>query len=279
MLYRQLKEEYDAIYAHHQKVKGNKGFLHDQLNKYKTTHTELLPKIMSPPSDDRAVAEDAIDYIGLAKAAGSFKGQIYNDGEQEDCEEDPLPERFTVKLVPELKEALLDHIQDLHSFKVLSDRLRGFAVELIEAEDMYAVFAFYKFADHDASLVTYLKQRDGTSVEEQNIARKKQEKNFRTRSKSIKMFMDEREIIYKLLREEAEERKRRERLAAEEEAQLNAAQKKTKKKKKKKGKKKRPKPRWMKMYEDATKKQRRASATEPKEKFGVALLTRSGHCY
>ena len=224
------EEEMRNIRDHH----WRRDLLHDQIIKGRTHHYELdtgrslnsSVSILSPHSKHSGedAKEQTVNYIAMAQVANAFIGGDDN--------------KFKLKLTPAIKKALIEHITELGQMRVLDNKLRDHAIKIVTEENLYAVFAFYKFANNDSALVSYLKFHMGKSKTQRNKDMKSREMKLLRRAASYEQFMQERRDIYNALKQDIKEKK----ICSDTIATISP----TKKKKKK--------PRWLVLYEDAAKK-------------------------
>ena len=121
----------------------------------------------------------------------------------------------------------------------MDNKSRDYAIKIVEEENLYAVFAFYKFANNDAALGSYLKFHMGKSAAQRNKDMKSREIKLLQRAASYEQFMQERREIYNALKQDIKEKK----ICSDTIATISPAKNKKKK------------PRWLKLYEDAARKQ------------------------
>ena len=94
-----------------------------------------------------------------------------------------------------IKKALVDHIEDLHSFHILSKQLKDFAIQKVAEEDFFLVCACYKYVSDDHAFAAYLELKV-SSLDYDGAKRVAHEKRLMERATSYKTFLQERADVY-----------------------------------------------------------------------------------
>ena len=190
--------------------------LKSQQYKDTTLHTNLVAPYNSH-------GDGRIDYITLVDSADAFL-------------EEGKHAHYKLDLCEDIFDGIRDHIQYLFETGFLNESQKTFGRRLVDEHDLTAIFAFYKYAEDDVAMATYLRYKQRSWERRRNEARRKflleRQKSYKDFLKGIQCLpIDKKKPLRKLV-------KRPSLITLETQEE-----------------KKRPKPRWMHLYEDALRRQ------------------------
>lgn len=195
--------------------KERRKMLKSQQYKQTTLHTDLVA-----PDDHQR--DGAIDYMALVDSTDAFLHGTKHV-------------HYKLELCEEIFEGIQEHIEYLFEIGCLNESQKMFAKRLVNERDLTAIFAFYKYAEDDAAMTTYLRYKQRSWEGRRHEARRMY---LLERQKSYEDYL--KGINYPPIKKRPPKLVKQPSLVTPEH---------------KRPKKKKPKPRWMHLYEDALRKQ------------------------